>query len=406
MEFSLIRDIIGKPWLIDPLYVSFLGANIQNFVENKGTYESSFENQNDYSQNDNDKIQVININGELLKNDTNSGRIGMRSISNLISEAQNNENIKGTILIIDSPGGTVDGTLDLVDAIKKTSKPIVTVVDGMAASAGYWIAAATDKIFAQNNFAKVGSIGVMLSFTDVQPFYERQGVKFHRINADQSKDKNKMFEDILKGNYEEYRKTNLNPIADEFINSVKEMRPLSDDQFSGKTFFAKDVIGTMIDEIGSFDDAINYINSHSNSITFKNKSDMITKKQLTEITEKHEQEIADLKEEHKTVLKDLQSEIAEHEKTVKTLGEKIEVFETENKSLEKKQKEIAVENFETGKQLTAANEEIAKLKKADGADSTVISKKSDASDKANVIVSSDDASLEENIEKIADAYLS
>jgi len=183
MKLTLIRDILGKPWLIDPLYVSFVGANIQHFLENKGTYESSYNNSSGASSDDNGKIQTINIKGELLKNDTNSGRMGMRSMANLITKSQEDDSIKGIILIIDSPGGTVDGTLDLVDAIKKTTKPIVSIVDGMAASAGYWIAAATDKIYAQNGFAKVGSIGVMLSFADVQPYYERQGVKFHQSNS-------------------------------------------------------------------------------------------------------------------------------------------------------------------------------------------------------------------------------
>jgi len=76
------------------------------------------------------------------------------------------------------------------------------------------------------------------------------------------------------------------------------MRPLADGEYSGKTFFAKDVLGTMVDKIGSFDDAVEYINSQSEpNINSKNNTDMVTKKQLAEITEKHEQEIADLKAE-------------------------------------------------------------------------------------------------------------
>jgi len=55
--------------------------------------------------------------------------------------------------------------------------------------------------------------------------------------------------------------------------------------------------------------------------------------------------------------------------------------------------------------LSAANEEIAKLKQADGAESTVITKKTDATLKTDEGVFSEESSLEENIDKVTEAYL-
>jgi hypothetical protein len=97
----------------------------------------------------------------------------------------------------------------------------------------------------------------MMSFADLEPYYERLGVKFHSIEAEQSKDKNKIYKDLKKGEYDEYRKTVLNPIADKFISVVKQSRPnVKDDQLTGKVFFARELVGTLIDGIKTFDQVV------------------------------------------------------------------------------------------------------------------------------------------------------
>lgn len=72
--------------------------------------------------------------------------------------------VKGVVLEINSPGGTIYGSQAIADGIaayrKKTGKPIFAYVASMAASGGYWVAAAGDKILADHGTA-VGSIGVI-----------------------------------------------------------------------------------------------------------------------------------------------------------------------------------------------------------------------------------------------------
>lgn len=58
-----------------------------------------------------------------------------------------------------------------------------------------------------------GSIGVMCSFSDLKPFYEKMGVKFHEIYADQSENKNEAFRLALEGDYTKIRQESLNPMA-------------------------------------------------------------------------------------------------------------------------------------------------------------------------------------------------
>ncbi len=226
-------------------------------------------------------IAVIPLSGPLMKNDQFCGPRGMATIGSIIKEADNSDNIDGIILKIDSPGGTADGTSDLAEIVKGTSKPIIAFADGLIASAALWIGASADEIIAANNKTQIGSIGVILSFADLQPAYEKLGVKFHNVVADQSKDKNKMWQEIQQGKYDNYKKEVLNPLAEDFINHIKENLPnVKNDQLTGSVFFAENVIGSLVNSVGNFDYAIERLtelidenksntNSKNNTATMK-----------------------------------------------------------------------------------------------------------------------------------------
>ena len=215
-------------------------------------------------------ILQLNIQGALFKYDSSEfcgeRTTGMISFAEAINLADQNENISGILLYVDSPGGTVDGTKNLADAIKACETPIKSYINGMAASAAAWLVTATDEIYASNELDQIGSVGVMISFADMQPVYEQKGVVFHTIFSDQSPDKNKMSGDIKKGDYTNIKKTILNPIADIFINAVKQNRPnVEAKHLTGKMFFAKDVVGSFIDGIMSYNDVLNSFSKPSNT---------------------------------------------------------------------------------------------------------------------------------------------
>lgn len=201
-------------------------------------------------------IAVLGVSGPILKYD-NCGDLGTKSYSNLLNKAAANPNISGVLLVVDSPGGTVDGTQELAAHVKSFKKPIVSLVDGLMASAAYWIGSSAKKVIANNNTAMIGSIGTMISFADMQPMYEKAGVKFHTVYADASKDKNKDFDEARKGNYD-LLKEKLNAINDEFLSAVKSNRPgIKETALTGKTFMASDAVNEkLIDSIGDFDFAV------------------------------------------------------------------------------------------------------------------------------------------------------
>lgn len=79
-----------------------------------------------------------------------------------IRAAAADPSISAIVLDVDSPGGAVDGTPEVVDAIyeARSAKPIVAVANSLAASAAYWIASAANEISVTPS-GTVGSIGVM-----------------------------------------------------------------------------------------------------------------------------------------------------------------------------------------------------------------------------------------------------
>ncbi len=93
-------------------------------------------------------------------------------------------NAAAAIVKIDSPGGTVTGSEALYDALRKLSarKPVIAVVDGMAASGGYVAALGADRIVARQT-AIVGSIGVLMQMPNVTKLLDTLGVKVESIKS-------------------------------------------------------------------------------------------------------------------------------------------------------------------------------------------------------------------------------
>src|ERR1044072_5707447 len=93
-------------------------------------------------------------------------------------------NVKAVIVRIDSPGGTTAGSEQLHTALKTiaAAKPLVVVVDGLAASGGYIAAMSADHIVAQET-SLVGSIGVLFQYPNVGDLLKPVGVKIEEVKS-------------------------------------------------------------------------------------------------------------------------------------------------------------------------------------------------------------------------------
>lgn len=206
-------------------------------------------------------IAVVEFFGAITKFDQWCGDSGTETKAHLIARCFENENISGIVLKIDSGGGSGDAIQCLKDCFGSANKPVMTYVDGMAASAAYWIASQTDHIMIGGKMSEVGSIGAYIPLNDFTEYYKKLGIDIKRIYSRLSPEKNKAFEEVLKGN-EEPMKDDLDAFVNFFHEDVKSGRPdlkTSADPkiMQGAMYFAEQAVSNgLADSIGTFTQAV------------------------------------------------------------------------------------------------------------------------------------------------------
>jgi protease IV len=145
-------------------------------------------------------VGISSISSEWIENQGAENRIGVIDITGLISDSQHIVNqvkkfsqgkrIRGIVLRIDSPGGSVGPSQEIYDEIlkaRKNGKVIYASMGTLAASGGYYIASAAEKIFA-NPGTLTGSIGVIMAFSNAKGLMEKIGLRPEVIKAGEYKD--------------------------------------------------------------------------------------------------------------------------------------------------------------------------------------------------------------------------
>ncbi len=109
---------------------------------------------------------------------------GRQRMLDLLDGLAKSERVKAVILRINSPGGTTVGSEALHDAIRRVAekKPVVAVLDSIAASGGYIAALGADRIIARGNTI-TGSIGVIFQWTELAGLMDRIGVKMRTVKS-------------------------------------------------------------------------------------------------------------------------------------------------------------------------------------------------------------------------------
>jgi len=133
-------------------------------------------------------ILVIHANGTIISGDSEVGgglggggdSIGSRTIDEMLADALEDDNVKGVVLRLDSPGGSALASEVMWQAIRAfgEEKPIVCSVGAMAASGGYYIASACDEILVEPR-AIIGSIGVVAGKLNLKGLYDKVGIGIH-----------------------------------------------------------------------------------------------------------------------------------------------------------------------------------------------------------------------------------
>lgn len=210
-------------------------------------------------------VAVINVTGPTVKRDNIFTRYGLmtstESVIQALRVAAGDPGVRSAVLHIDSPGGTVDGQHNLIAAIDqfKKSKPIVTQVYGMAASAAMWAAVHTNAIYAGPG-DEVGSIGVRLMLYDYSRYFAALGVEAIPIDTGEFKSAGAMGTKITDAQKEDFQRQVDNYFAD-FRGDVKRGRKLTESQTAtvadGRMFMAREAIDNgLIDGIQGLDETL------------------------------------------------------------------------------------------------------------------------------------------------------
>jgi len=201
-----------------------------------------------------DRVAIIRIEGVILD--------AQSTISEL-KQYSENPLVKAIVLRIDSPGGGVVPSQEIHDAVKrvktKSNKAVIASMGTVAASGGYYIAAATDRIIA-NPGTLTGSIGVIMEMANFEGLMKKVGVEGVVIKSGRFKDvgsplrkmsdeERKLLQSVMDDVHHQF----IQAVADGRSLEVSEVEPLADGRiYTGRQ--AKEA--RLVDELGDLDDAI------------------------------------------------------------------------------------------------------------------------------------------------------
>lgn len=295
-----IIDVLNSPWAISPkrlielqsIYrAHFHGEKIDAKVI-RAKKEASAGTREGKPYTIIDGTAIIHIIGVLNKNDAFMAWLydgsTMQDIGNAYLGAVADPAVKAVLLMIDSPGGTVDGTQELANLIynNKRGKPVIAYSDGMIASAAYWIASAADKIFISGDTVEVGSIGVVATHIDISKQDEQFGEKWTEITAGRYK-RIVSAHAPLTDEGRQYLQDQVDHIYTVFVQEVARNRNVSEEQAlamaDGKIFIGRNAVDVgLVDGVSTIDQIIINISSGAMMINEEEKQ-----MDLNTLKEKH-----------------------------------------------------------------------------------------------------------------------
>jgi len=219
-----------------------------------------------------DELAVIRINGVITEYARNSGIFDytedpVSAVVNRLDVVKTDENVRGVLLVIDSPGGGVTASDILYNALQDFKKdsglPVVAMMKQVAASGAYYVASAADYIIAYPT-SLTGSIGVIVYSFNFKGLMEKYGVEYIAIKTGEYKDLMSPFKQTEQQDIS-WMQEIVDKMLDRFIDAVDRGRiNLSREEIvalaDGKIYLAQDALGKgLIDGIGYFDDAVDIL---------------------------------------------------------------------------------------------------------------------------------------------------
>ena len=209
------------------------------------------------------KIAIIHVEGAIVTGDIGFNTAGSGGIVKNINKARDDENVKGIVLRVNSPGGDVYASSMITNALEEfqsTGRPVITSMGDIAASGGVWVTTTSEEIWAENT-TLTGSIGVYGIYPDLSPLAKWVGMNYDGVSMTKSGE----IYDVRRGMNEEINKQfkgGVEKIYKDFVTRVANNRDMDFSdvlKFAGGRIWRGDTaleLG-LVDKLGSLDDAIN-----------------------------------------------------------------------------------------------------------------------------------------------------
>lgn len=299
MKYKYILEFITSSlFLMDKGFLNNSKGLLNNIIFNPSALDPELAN-HDHAGRDffvtEDGIGIINICGPIMR----YSEVGLcmdvqstQSISQDLSAALKNTDVKGILLHINSPGGVATGISELSGQIKAASqeKPVFAYIEGTGASAAYWLASAADKIVI-NKTGMAGSIGAVF----IIEIDKESNIETIEIVSSQSPNKRL---DLKTDEGRTEMQTLADDLAKEFIDEVAQNRGVTPDFVmenygKGSVMMGKKAVNSgLADEVGTFESAINelrtYINENNNKnggLNSMNENDTAKKESVEPVSE-------------------------------------------------------------------------------------------------------------------------
>lgn len=258
--------------LVDHLYYersmdSVIAVSIGKDKENLNFVEPSLlVGQEDFAigRSDDDQIAVLFASGEILDGGGNS-TINYERFVPLIISLANDEHVKGMVLRVNSPGGSVFGSQQIGDALdyfQSKGKPLAVSMGDYAASGGYWISCGANKIFA-DPLTITGSIGIFGLVPNVERLMNKIGLNSEIVSTNPDA----LFPTIVKA-MDDKQLQGMQQMVEEgydsFVKRVANGRHLSEATVrrigEGRVWSAQKALEIgLVDQLGNLNDAIDWV---------------------------------------------------------------------------------------------------------------------------------------------------
>lgn len=254
--------------LIDEMdyYESFL---VKNGIINKISLEEYISKlavdpkpKKDKSEKEKDKIAVIYAEGTINYFEDSkkiNEIITPEKIQKELAIAEKSDDIKGVVIRVNSPGGSALASDIIYNSIKNMTKPVYISMGGVAASGGYYISAAGDKIYADKE-TLTGSIGVITMIPNISELLKKAEINYSVISKGKYSDMGSLVRDLTEDEKDKIRASSLK-VYEEFVDRVAEGRNMTREEVlksaEGRVWLGEEAkeIG-LVDEIGGIEKAV------------------------------------------------------------------------------------------------------------------------------------------------------